>query len=169
MIWFNQSTVGFKYLAPEHPCVLTVKVMTADGALMLAFPSAKHLYEFSRWSRTGGNRKGVRRAWEEMCTMDCIDLPAWRQVHGARADWKITRQAIMRRVLLAKYGQHWDLATMLRNTGLEELVYLDPNPYWGKSKAGRGQNLLGLLTADVRNALRLRLEAAEPEEVKASA
>jgi ribA/ribD-fused uncharacterized protein len=61
----------------------------------------------------------------------------------------------MRRVDLAKFSQHADLAELLRATGDAELVEDSPSePYWGIGPDGQGSNWAGRVLAEVREKLR---------------
>jgi N-glycosidase YbiA len=57
----------------------------------------------------------------------------------------------MRRVDLAKFTQHADLAELLRATGDAELVEDSPSePYWGIGPDGQGSNWAGRVLMKVR-------------------
>ena len=59
----------------------------------------------------------------------------------------------MERILLLKFTQHQDLATMLLNTGDAMLVETADDEFWGSGLSGKGKNKLGLTLMRVRDHL----------------
>ncbi|MHB8620977.1 MAG: NADAR family protein [Chloroflexota bacterium] len=74
-----------------------------------------------------------------------------------KSDWNTTRVDRMRRVLIAKFDQHDDLAQSLIATGVARL-YEDSHtdPFWGTGRSGKGKNMLGHLLAECRDVINAR-------------
>ena len=73
-----------------------------------------------------------------------------------RSDWENVKVDVMRNALMAKFTTHTDLRDALLATGDEELVENAPTDYfWGCGKLGGGQNMLGKLLMETRQALRI--------------
>jgi N-glycosidase YbiA len=72
-----------------------------------------------------------------------------------RPDWESVKVDVMRRALVAKFGQHDDLRALLLSTGDEEIVEeTDMDSFWGSGSDGRGHNMLGRLLMELRERLR---------------
>ena len=72
-----------------------------------------------------------------------------------RSDWEDVKVDVMRSALNAKFTTHANLRDALLATGDEELVENAPTDYfWGCGKLGGGQNMLGKLLMETRQALR---------------
>lgn len=77
-----------------------------------------------------------------------------------RPDWQAVKDAVMRRVVCAKFSQHDDLRDVLLGTGDALLIeHTDKDSYWGDGGDGSGRNRLGEILMSVRDELRQR-EAA---------
>jgi ribA/ribD-fused uncharacterized protein len=72
-----------------------------------------------------------------------------------RPDWNAVRDAVMERVLRAKFTQHESLRDLLLGSG-DETIEEDSGKdyYWGTGADGTGQNKLGLLLMRLRAELR---------------
>lgn len=81
-----------------------------------------------------------------------------------RSDWEVAqsdgmtvRDRSMRDAMLAKYTQHPGLQDYLLETGNRELVEDSHDDlYWGRTPEGRGLNMAGVLTMQIREELRPR-------------
>ena len=72
-----------------------------------------------------------------------------------RPDWNAAKDDVMRRAVRAKFEQHEDIRAVLLGTGGAELIEAAPNDYyWGCGADGTGQNRLGKILVEVREALR---------------
>jgi ribA/ribD-fused uncharacterized protein len=72
-----------------------------------------------------------------------------------RKDWESVKDSIMHEAVLAKFTQHRDLREILDRTGDAEIVeHTENDRYWGDGGDGRGQNKLGKILMQVREALR---------------
>lgn len=74
-----------------------------------------------------------------------------------RSDWESVKDDVMRKALLAKFGQNKDINETLLSTGYKELVEETTNDYyWGCGTNKTGLNKLGILLMEVREELRKR-------------
>lgn len=162
MTYFMQPTDGAPmteeirfYRASEKPfgCFSNLyrREMEFDG---IRFPTAEHAYQH------GKPRKPAVRDWlmsapsPSLLAMAAHGLYSWDVAPG----WSAGRYDRMRRVVLAKFTQHSDLAETLLSTGDARLVEAatvdnEVNRRWGEVN-GRGTNWLGLILMDVRGMLR---------------
>jgi ribA/ribD-fused uncharacterized protein len=75
-----------------------------------------------------------------------------------REDWEEAKIEVMRAAVRKKFTTHPALTQLLLQTGDEELVEIAPGDYfWGRGKAGTGQNWLGRILMEVRTELRQEL------------
>jgi hypothetical protein len=118
------------------------------------FPTSEHAYQ------AGKARKPEVRAWllaapsPALVAMAAHGLYTWDIV----PDWAATKFDRMRHIVAAKFSQHADLADLLLSTGESRLVESATvdnavNRTWGEVN-GRGQNMLGIMLMEVRDALR---------------
>ncbi|SOF00940.1 conserved hypothetical protein, ribA/ribD-fused [Burkholderia sp. OK233] len=118
------------------------------------YPTAEHAYQ------AGKARKPEVREWlmaaptPSLLAMAAHGLYVW----DIAADWSKIKFDRMKRVLLAKYGQHDDLKELLLSTGTATLIETATvdnavNRLWGEVN-GKGQNKLGQLLMEVRTELR---------------
>jgi ribA/ribD-fused uncharacterized protein len=71
-----------------------------------------------------------------------------------RRDWESVKIGMMQKALLAKFTQHADLRERLLATGDATIVeHTQRDCYWGDGGDGNGQNVLGRLLMEVRNAI----------------
>ena len=73
------------------------------------------------------------------------------------ADWDQIKREVMKECCMAKFLQHSDLRLKLKLTGTQELVEdtkTTNDMYWGCGADGTGQNVLGQVLMEVREALR---------------
>ena len=72
-----------------------------------------------------------------------------------RQDWEEVKDDVMRRAVLCKFETHADIREILLSTGHDFIVENAPRDYyWGCGADGSGQNKLGLILMEVRDALR---------------
>ena len=72
-----------------------------------------------------------------------------------RPDWEAVKDNIMHEAVQAQFEQHPDIRAVLLGTGTETLIEAARNDsYWGYGPDGKGQNKLGLILMEVRDALR---------------
>jgi ribA/ribD-fused uncharacterized protein len=72
-----------------------------------------------------------------------------------RTDWEEVKDQIMRTAVWAKVRQHRVVRELLLGTGSAAIVEHTTNDaYWGDGGDGSGQNMLGVILMEVREALR---------------
>jgi N-glycosidase YbiA len=72
-----------------------------------------------------------------------------------RPDWEQVKDQIMREAVTAKFSQNADLHAALLATGSAMLVeHVAKDRYWGDGGDGSGQNRLGHILMEVRDALK---------------
>lgn len=117
------------------------------------FPTAEHAYQFGKAAKPAVREWMMAAPSPSLLAMAAHGLYRWDIV----ADWKDIKVPRMRRVLTAKFGQHSDLRDKLLATGDAELVEAGAadnatNRFWGQVN-GKGQNTLGVLLMEIRDAL----------------
>jgi ribA/ribD-fused uncharacterized protein len=128
----------------------------------LIHPTAEHAYQ------SGKARTPEVRAWlmaapsPSLLAMAAHGLYAWDIAPG----WSKGRRDRMRAVVAAKFRQHPDLAAILVGTGTARIVEAATvdnavNRRWGEVN-GRGENWLGIILMDVRDALRVDAASQHP-------
>lgn len=122
------------------------------------YPTSEHAYQ------AGKPRKESVRNWllaaptPGLLAMAAHGLYVW----DIQSDWAKVKFARMKRILIAKFTQHNDLAELLLSTGNKRLVESATtdsavNRLWGEVN-GKGQNKLGALLMEVRAELRKKQE-----------
>jgi N-glycosidase YbiA len=141
-IWFYSKSPEFDWLSnfSEHP-------FTLDG---LRWPSVEHYYQAQKYVGTEAVER-IRRA----------DSPLKARKAGQdrslipRPDWDIVKEDVMRRAVRAKFEQNRRVREQLLATADEELIHeSSSDAFWGKSRDGIGDNRLGAILMEVRQALR---------------
>ena len=71
-----------------------------------------------------------------------------------RPDWDVVKEDVMRQAVRAKFEQNRRLREQLLATGDEELVHQSESDlFWGRNKEGAGDNRLGVIIMEIRQAL----------------
>lgn len=79
-----------------------------------------------------------------------------------RSDWDTVKVEAMKVATTAKFTQHAELRDLLLATGDAEIIEHTSNDrYWADGGDGSGQNMLGQILMEVREALRKDFVAAE--------
>ena len=114
----------------------------------ITYSTTEHYYQAMK-ARTIYDHEDVRKA----------ETPGKAKRLGQRValreDWEDIKEWVMRAALAMKFQQHPKLQVMLLNTGNLEIIEASPTDYyWGEGRKGTGQNRLGVLLVEVREALR---------------
>ncbi len=118
-----------------------------DGAL---WRTSEHYFQAQKFAGTR-HLEEVRRAKTPMIAAR-MGRDRGRPL---RRDWESVKRDVMRRALHAKFTQHEDLGELLLATGSARLVErTGQDRYWGDGGDGSGQNWLGRLLMELRDALR---------------
>lgn len=86
----------------------------------------------------------------ELLDSDDPDLATAARESPRRADWALTRTAVMAELLRKKFDAHPDIAAVLMATGDTRLVYEDIYRYWSQERH-RGRNWMGRLLEQIRS------------------
>ena len=124
-----------------HPFVL-------DGGL---WPTSEHYFQAQKFAGHPGQQEEIRLATTPMEAAE-----KGRERHRPlRPDWAVARDDAMRAALAAKFTAHPQLGELLLSTGDEALIEKTTGDhYWGCGTEGTGQNRLGQLLMELREALR---------------
>jgi N-glycosidase YbiA len=83
-----------------------------------------------------------------------------------RSDWNAVKVGFMREILRTKAHQHEYVQRKLLATGNRELIENSwRDDFWGWGSDRRGQNMLGKLWMEVRDALRLQLSGTHQPDI----
>lgn len=71
-----------------------------------------------------------------------------------RKDWEEVKDAVMKKAVLEKFKQNWQICEVLLSTGSEEIIEKTVDDYyWGCGKDDSGKNMLGVILMEVREEL----------------
>lgn len=71
-----------------------------------------------------------------------------------RKDWEEVKDAVMKKAVLEKFKQNWEICEVLLSTGSEEIIEKTVDDYyWGCGKDDSGKNMLGVILMEVREEL----------------
>jgi len=114
------------------------------------YPTAEHAFQATKFAglpqaETIRNIRGAKDA--ARMGRDCRSL--------VRKDWDEVKDAVMGRILAAKFAAHPALRDLLTSTGAEPIEFASPmDGYWGTGRDGAGLNRLGRLLEGLRDQLR---------------
>ena len=142
MISFYVPTDEFGFL-----CNFSAHGFSTDGRY---WPTVEHYFQAQKFAGTEyEERIRISRTPKE-----AKNLGQTRE-RTLRSDWDQVKVEVMRAALLAKFTTHDELRKALLETGDEEIVENAPTDYfWGCGQLGGGQNMLGKLLMETRQALR---------------
>lgn len=157
ILYYGRDRADFGFLSHFHPAVLEL-----DGE---SWPSAEHFYQAQKSTnrdyrhaiRTAVSPGQAKRLAAPPVGPERLTKQSWFRKHAAtpRADWNAVKLDVMRRVDLAKFTQHPELAARLLATGEAELIEDSPTePFWGIGPDGTGTNWSGRVLAEVRSRIR---------------
>lgn len=120
------------------------------------WPTAEHYFQARKFPAQE-DREKIRQC---PTPQGCKQL-AWGELHDAvRSDWDDMRTSVMRAALEAKYDQSSAFRLALDATWPMPIIENSPiDPFWGVGADGTGENMLGRLLVEIRNA-RLALPEA---------
>ncbi|KAG1752408.1 uncharacterized protein EDB91DRAFT_1044509 [Suillus paluster] len=113
------------------------------------YPTAMHLLEAMKFTEHPELQERIRTCTD---VGDMYPLSASFQ-DRVRPDWGLVFLKIMEDVLYLKFKQHPHLRSLLLRTHLADIVYADPNLYWGQGPSGEGSNELGRALMRIRDRL----------------
>jgi ribA/ribD-fused uncharacterized protein len=154
MIFFNSYSPQWGWMSNFWPAPIRVPVGGGFGDKQ-SFPSAEHLYQFSKWDRRGVDQRELMDAICGLNEVDAASAKRWGRKVRVRPNWEGMKLKVMRNVLREKFAQHHDLAVRLAETDDELLLHLSPwDKFWGVSETRVGLNRLGQLMMQRRELLR---------------
>ncbi|KAI6163255.1 hypothetical protein EDD17DRAFT_1572214 [Pisolithus thermaeus] len=103
------------------------------------YPTALHLLEAMKFVDKPEIAEMIRLALD---ANEVYRLSSQYHEH-IRPDWGRVFLKVLDDVLYLKFRQHPTIRHSLLDTGIADLVYADPNDYWGEGSSGEGQNHLG--------------------------
>ena len=114
------------------------------------WPTSEHYFQAQKF-REGEHQEAIRTSKSPM-----IAARMGRdRKKPLRPDWESVKEAIMRKVVLAKFTQHAELREILLATGDALIVeHTENDAYWGDGGDGSGKNRLGHILMAVRDELR---------------
>lgn len=111
------------------------------------WPTSEHYYQSSKF-----NDKEIREVIRRSSSPMAAKLLAKEYRDRQVIDWPNKKDAVMYRVLDAKFSQHPELGALLKSTGKKRLVERPTkDDYWGEDDQGAGQNMLGKLLMQLRD------------------
>lgn len=154
-IFFNSYSRDWSWLSNFHPALICVPVGGGGDNTPHGFPSAEHLYQFSKWDRRGVTGLVVSETIDKLFEMDAPEVRRWGLRIKLRPRWQDIKLRVMNQVLREKFAQNPKLADRLVATDDELLWHLSPwDQFWGGSETRVGLNRLGMLMMKQRDLLR---------------
>jgi ribA/ribD-fused uncharacterized protein len=141
-IYFYSSTDDYACISNFSPHGFEL-----DGVY---WPTVEHYFQAQKFAGTE-HEEHVRRAK----TAKQAKALGRRRDWPLREDWEAVKVDLMRRVVRRKFETHADIRAVLLGTGTDTIMEAAPDDYfWGCGRDGTGQNMLGQILMDVREALR---------------
>lgn len=150
--WSTTGTYGFMSNFYESPIVVDDK----------SWPTTEHFFQAMKFLNMDahvmvGDQKVHMTEYIRLHCKTPKEAATWgrKREYPIRPDWEKIKETVMTMALCAKFSQHPQLAEKLLATGDEDLVEDSPvDFYWGVGRNGTGQNRLGALLMEVREALK---------------
>jgi N-glycosidase YbiA len=119
------------------------------------WPTSEHYFQAQKFAGT----PYVDRVRLAPTPMKAAEMGRDRRL-PLRPDWEQVKDDVMRQAVRRKFETHADIREILLSTGNDRIVENAARDYyWGCGADGSGQNKLGLILMEVRDALRSRGEA----------
>ena len=141
--------IAFFLKSPEYGWLsnLSEDGLALDG---IHWRSVEHYYQAQKHAGTEAAER-IRRA----------DSPLKARKAGQdrslvpRSDWPAVKEDVMRRAVQAKFEQNRRLRERLIATGNDMLIHESGSDlFWGRNRDGAGDNRLGIILMEVREAVR---------------
>ena len=114
------------------------------------WPTSEHYFQAQKFSGT----PYVERVRSAPTPMKAAEMGRDRRL-PLRPDWEQVKDDVMRQAVRRKFETHADIREILLSTGNDRIVENAPRDYyWGCGADGSGQNKLGRILMEVRDALR---------------
>lgn len=140
-IYFSGLRAEYGYLSNFWPAPITL-----NGVV---WPTSEHYFQAQKFAGTA-HEEAIRQTPSPMIAARM----GRSRARPLRPDWDYVKEQIMFEALRAKFGQHADLAALLRATGGALLIERSArDAYWADGGDGHGLNRLGALLMRVRDEL----------------
>ena len=120
---------------------------TLNGVL---WPSVEHFYQAQKYAGTEAEERICHAAsplQARKAGQDRSLVP--------RPDWDAVKEQVMLDAVSAKFEQNRELRELLLATDNQELIHTSASDmFWGRNNDGHGENRLGAIIMNVRQALR---------------
>ncbi len=114
------------------------------------WPSVEHFYQAQKYTGSEAAER-IRQADSPLKARKA----GQDQSLSPRPDWDGIKEEVMRLAIRAKFEQNRRLLELLLGTGNEELIHESRSDlFWGRNHDGTGENRLGVIVMEVRQALR---------------
>ena len=140
------------YFHSKNPATAWLSNLSLHGFVVdrVKWPSVEHFYQAQKYAGDTSLMDKIRRAESPLKAMKA----GQDRSLIVRADWETRKSDVMREALTAKFGQNRRLKQMLLATGDAELVHESgSDAFWGQNREGIGENRLGVLLMELRDAL----------------
>lgn len=150
-IEFSSKSPDYTFLSNFYPAPFTLEGVT--------WPTVEHWFQAAKFP---GDREFQERIREALTPVVAKRLGRTRRP-TFRKDWEEVKEAVMRKGLQAKFAQNSTLSKALLATGVRPLIERASwDSYWGSGPQGRGKNRMGFLLMEVRSALSVSQNCADP-------
>lgn len=140
-ICFSGLRAEYGYLSNFWPAPITLKGVV--------WPTSEHYFQAQKFAGTA-HEEAIRQTPSPMIAARM----GRSRARPLRPDWDDVKEQIMFEALRAKFGQHADLAALLRATGDALLIERSArDAYWADGGDGHGLNRLGALLMRLRDEL----------------
>jgi len=140
------KTIEFMSRIPEYAWLSNFEECPVTDLHGMVWPSAEHCYQAAK-TKDPSYRDAV---------LDCTSAVIAKRFGATikpRPDWDKIKVEVMRRILVAKFTQNPKFYSLLLNTEGCQLVHYAPwDGFWGTGKWGRGEDIMGKLLTEMRDA-----------------
>lgn len=121
------------------------------------WPTSEHYFQAQKFAGTK-HEEDIRYAEKPMKAANM----GRERTRPLRQDWEAVKDDIMREAVMAKFTQNKHLTSKILDTGQANIIEHTSNDrYWGDGGDGTGENMLGKILMEVREAIRTGYEKYE--------
>ena len=137
-----------------------------------SWPTSEHYFQAMKFvgPREIWIQEVIRKANTARQVFDLANSRTGTYKNFIRSDWDAVKDAIMYKILQAKFTQDPRLSALLLNTGSAKLIEASPvDSYWGYGPDKKGKNMLGKLLMQLRNELKqVKIKVKIHETIKSN-